>query len=143
MVTRYPHVSVEVRGYEVRLEKVPGGLRLGQWRGGTLERKAPILPGSALRALVDEARGRGYVPFDLPERAPAGDRESVASAGRAGDMQEELRLERADEPGFVRLARWVFWPGEGVGWELQDAPVMLPERRYEQVLSEAAAAGLI
>jgi hypothetical protein len=142
-VTRYPHVSVEVHGYEVRLEKVPGGLRLGQWRGGTLERKAPVLPGSALRELLEEARGRGYVPFDLAERGAAGDRGSVASPGRAGDMREELRLERADEPGFVRLARWLFWPGEGVGWELQDAPVMLPEKRYEQVLFEAVAAGLI
>jgi hypothetical protein len=30
-----------------------------------------------------------------------------------------------------------------VGWELQDAPVMLPEKRYEQVLSDAVAKGLI
>jgi hypothetical protein len=30
-----------------------------------------------------------------------------------------------------------------VGWELQDAPVMLPEKRFEQVLSGAAAGGLI
>ncbi|HEX4720566.1 MAG TPA: hypothetical protein VH300_18745 [Thermoleophilaceae bacterium] len=142
-VTRYPHASVQVRGYEVRLEKVPGGLRLGQWRGGVLERRAPVLPASALRELLGEARGRGYVAFDLLERGQAADRKSVASAGRAGDMQEELRLEHAGEPGFVRVARWLFWPGEGVGWELQDAPVMLPEKRYEQVLSHAAAAGLI
>jgi hypothetical protein len=57
-------------------------------------------------------------------------------------MQEELRLERVGE-GFVRIARWIFWPGTGVGWELQDAPVMLPEKRYEQVLSDAAIKGLI
>src|SRR5712672_1033850 len=62
--TRYPHVSVgplehEARIYEVRLEQVSGGLRLGQWRGGELERRAPVLPASALRELVDEARGRG------------------------------------------------------------------------------------
>jgi hypothetical protein len=141
--TRYPHVSVEVRGYEVRLEKVPGGLRLGQWRGGTLERKAPSLPASALRSLLDDARARGYVAFDLPDRTQPGKQQSAASPGRAGDMQEELRVDRVDEPGFVRVARWVFWPGEGVGWELQDAPVMLPEKRYEQVLSDAAATGLI
>ena len=40
-------------------------------------------------------------------------------------------------------SRWIFWPGTGVGWELQDAPVMLPEKRYEQVLSDAVAKGLI
>lgn len=142
-VTRYPHVSVEVRGYEVRLEKVPGGLRLGQWRGGVLERKAPVLPGSALRELADDARARGYVAFDLPEKAQPGGQGLAASAGRAGDMQEELRVERGDEPGYVRVARWIFWPGEGVGWELQDAPVMLPEPRYAAVLAEAAAAGLV
>src|SRR3954454_16830312 len=71
-VTRYPHVSVgpverEARIYELRLEKVPGGLRLGQWRSGELERKAPVLPVSSVRELVDEARGRGLVKFELPE----------------------------------------------------------------------------
>jgi hypothetical protein len=146
--TRYPHVSAgpvehEARIYELRLEKVPGGLRLGQWRGGELERKAPVLPASSLRELFDEARGRGFVAFDLPEGAASESEGSAASAGRAGDMQEELRLERLPDPGMVRIARWIFWPGTGVGWELQDAPVMLPEKRYEQVLLEAASAGLI
>src|SRR4051794_3915558 len=146
-VTRYPHVSVapvehEARIYEVRLEQVPGGLRLGQWRGGELERKAPVLPISGLRELFDEARGSGYVNFDIPETSGAAADSHAASPGRAGDMQEELRLERAGE-GFVRIARWIYWPGTGVGWELQDSPVMLPETRYEQVLSDAAAKGLI
>jgi hypothetical protein len=148
MVTRYPHVSTEpieheARIYEVRLEQVPGGLRLGQWRSGELERKAPVVSGSALRELVEEARGRGLVRFELPQTTEPGDAEAAVSPGRAGDMNEELRLERVGEPGFVRIARWIFWPGTGVGWELQDAPVMLPEKRYEQVLSDAAAKGLI
>lgn len=146
-VTRYPHVSIgpvehEARIYEVWLEQVPGGLRLGQWRSGELERKAPVLPASGLRELFDEALGRGLVRFELPgAQAEPGD--GIAkSPGRAGDMQEELRLERVGE-GFVRIARWIFWPGTGVGWELQDAPVMLPEKRYEQVLSDAVANGLV
>jgi hypothetical protein len=147
-VTRYPHVSVgpvehEARIYEVRLEQVPGGLRLGQWRGGELERRAPVLPASALRELVEEARGRGYVKFELPEDFRESGDGIAMSSGRAGDMQEELRLERLPEPGFVRIARWIFWPGTGVGWELQDAPVMLPEKRYEQVLADAARKGLL
>jgi hypothetical protein len=145
--TRYPHVSigpVEREGliYEVRLDQVPGGLRLGQWRSGELERKAPVVPVSGLRELLDDARGRGYVSFDLPETADVAGDDFAKSAGRAGDMQEELRLEALGE-GFVRIARWIFWPGTGVGWELQDAPVMLPEKRYEQVLSDAAAKGLV
>jgi hypothetical protein len=146
-VTRYPHVSVgpverEARIYEVRLEQVPGGLRLGQWRSGELERKAPVLPASVLRELLDEARGRGFVNFELPEAmADSGDDYGM-SPGRAGDMQEELRVERLGE-GYVRIARWIFWPGTGVGWELQDAPVMLPEQRYEQALSDAAVKGVL
>jgi hypothetical protein len=146
-VTRYPHVSVapiehEARIYELRLEQVPGGLRLGQWRSGELERKAPVVPVSALRELVDEARGRGFVQFDLPEAMAAGGDDYGLSPGRAGDMQEELRVERLGD-GFLRIARWIFWPGTGVGWELQDAPVMLPEKRYEQALSDAAHKGLL
>jgi hypothetical protein len=136
-------VEHEARIYEVRLEQVPGGLRLGQWRAGELERKAPVLPASALRELLDEARGRGIVKFELPEgMADSGD-DIGTSPGRAGDMKEELRLERTAEPGFIRIARWIFWPGTGVGWEMQDAPVMLPEKRYEQMLSDAAVKGLI
>jgi hypothetical protein len=148
-VTRYPHVSTEplerdARIYEVRLEKVPGGLRLGEWRGGEIERHAPVLPAAALRVLFDEARGRSLVGFDLAEPAAEAVAEgAVASPGRAGDMQEELRLERLPEPGLVRLARWVFWPGTGVGWELQEAPVMLPEGRYALVLADAVVSGLV
>ena len=145
--TRYPHVSVspvehEARIYEVRLEKVPGGLRLGQWRSGELERKAPVLPASAVRELIDEARGRVLVTFDLPEgMSDSGDDYGV-SGGRSGDMNEELRVERLGD-GFIRIARWIFWPGTGVGWELQDASVMLPEKRYEQALTDAAIKGVI
>ena len=133
-ITRYPHVSVspvehEARIYEVRLEQVPGGLRLGQWRGGELERKPTVLPISGLRDLFDEARARGYVKFDLPE----GQIEDATSKGRAGDMKEELRLEHLGD-GFLRIARWIYWPGTGVGWELQEAPVMLPESRFQEIL---------
>jgi hypothetical protein len=146
-VTRYPHVAIdsvehEARIYEVRLEQVPGGLRLGQWRSGELERKAPVVPAAALRGLLDDARGRGLVKFDLAERMQDSGDDFGVSAGRSGDMNEELRVERMDE-GFLRIARWIFWPGTGVGWELQDAPVMLPEKRYEQALSDAAIKGLV
>jgi hypothetical protein len=147
VTTRYPKVATEpiereARIYEVRLEQVPGGLRLGQWRAGELERKAAVIPASALRELFEEARGRGFVRFDLPEGSARAADDFAKSPGRAGDMQEELRLEPLGD-GFVRIARWIFWPGTGVGWELQDAPVMLPEKRYEQVLSDAVAKGLI
>jgi hypothetical protein len=145
--TRYPHVSIgpverEARIYEVRLDQVPGGLRLGQWRSGELERKAPVVPVSGLRELFEEAGGRGFVKFDLEDRLPESGENIASSPGRAGDLQEELRLESIGE-GFVRIARWIFWPGTGVGWDLQDAPVMLPEKRFEQVLSDAAVKGLI
>jgi hypothetical protein len=146
-ITRYPHVSVapvehEARIYEVRMEQVPGGLRLGQWRSGELERKAPVVPASGLRELLDEARGRGFVKFELPDEIRESSDDFGVSPGRAGDMQEELRVDQVGE-GFVRVARWIFWPGTGVGWELQDAPVMLPEKRYEQALVDAAAKGVL
>jgi hypothetical protein len=73
-----------------------------------------------------------------PAEAEAG--AVAASPGRSGDMREELRLETGDD-GTVRLARWLFRPG--AGWELQDAPVMLPAKRYAEVLTKAVRAGLL
>jgi len=130
------------RQYEVRLEKVPGGLRLAEWRGGALERHAPVLPASALREMVDEAAGRSLLRFSLPEAEAAQAKGTATSSGKAGDMREELRIERVPEPGLVRIGRWVYWPGEDA-WELQESPVMLPEPRFEEALSAAARAGLL
>jgi hypothetical protein len=135
-------VGPNVEAGDIKLEKVPGGLRLAAWRAGSIEKRAPTLSRSAARALVEEARERGIVSFDLPEAAEARSSGIAASEGRSGDMKEELRLETLDE-GLVRLARWVFWPGGGVGWEMHDSPVLLPENRFEQVFSEAARNGLI
>ena len=143
-----PYVSAgpldrDARIYEVRLEKVPGGLRLAEWRGGDLERQAPVLPASALRELVEEAQGRGIVPFSLPDaEAPAAAGGVAASPGQAGDMREELRVERAAEPGMLRVGRFVYWPGQDL-WELQESPVMLPEARFAEAFTAAAKAGLL
>src|SRR5687767_3748928 len=38
--------------YQVRLEKVPGGLRAAEWAGGTLRRRAPVMTAGDLPALV-------------------------------------------------------------------------------------------
>lgn len=131
-----------VEAGDIRLEKVPGGLRLAAWRAGSIDKRAPTMPRSAARALAEEGRERGIVNFDLPEPTETRSQGTAASEGRAGDMKEELRLETLDE-GLVRIARWVFWPGAGAGWQLQDSPVLLPEDRFEQVFSEAARSGLI
>jgi hypothetical protein len=62
------------------------------------------------------------------------------SAGRSGDMREELRVE-AGEGGMLRIARWLYRPNHG--WELQDAPVMLPAKRLAEALSKAVRGGLV
>ena len=62
------------------------------------------------------------------------------SPGRAGDMREELRVEPVGD-GSVRVARWILWPGSG--WDLQDAPVMLPAKRFAEALRAAARAGVL
>jgi hypothetical protein len=63
-----------------------------------------------------------------------------SSAGRSGDMREELRVERIDGDR-LRIGRWILYPSRG--WELQDAPPMLPATRYAEALRGAAAAGLL
>jgi hypothetical protein len=149
-----PHVSAgpyEREGgesYEVRLEKVPGGVRLAQWSRGSLERRAPELPAADVAGLVGAALEEDW--FDARDRerlvaALAGGNggdpaEYGASPGRAGDMREELRVEGVGD-GRVRVGRWLFWPGRG--WELQEAPPMLPAARYAEALREASAGGVL
>jgi hypothetical protein len=134
--------------YDVRLERVPGGVRLAAWSRGQLMRGAPVLDIADVPALVAQARERSL----LPERdlaalesalatAASGDgAEFGASPGRAGDMREELRFEPLGD-GRARIARWIMRPN--FGWELQDAPVMLPAKRYAEALRQAARAGLL
>ena len=140
--------------YEVRLEKVPGGVRMAQWSRGSLEKAAPELPGEDLAALVTAALEKGLIEGPDAEALRAGvlgghrhamaEQDSAsafgASAGRAGDLKEELRVERIDD-GRVRVGRWLFWPGRG--WELQEAPPMFPVARYAEALAAAAERGLL
>jgi hypothetical protein len=134
--------------YEVRLEKVPGGVRLGQWSGGALQKAAPVLRSGDVAALIAAARERSVLAErdqEALERAldtePSGEHaEAGTSPGRAGDMREELRVEAGGE-GMLRVARWLYRPN--FGWELQEAPVMLPAKRYAEALRSAAKAGLL
>jgi hypothetical protein len=133
--------------YEVRLEKVPGGARLARWAGGALQKSAPVLRAADVPELITAARERGVLAegdqtlLDAALTAEPGDAATtVASPGRAGDMREELRVDAGDD-GMVRIARWLYFPN--AGWALQDAPVMLPAKRYAEVLSRAVRAGLV
>jgi hypothetical protein len=139
--------------YEVRLERVPGGLRLAVWVGGAIQREAPVLAPADLVAAVAEARERDLIPareLEPLERALAtapapdspGGGEHGVSAGSAGDLREELRVE-VDEQGMLRVGRWIFRAGTGVGWELQETPVMLPAKRFAQAIADAARKGVL
>jgi hypothetical protein len=136
-------------GHEVRLEKVPGGVRLACWAGGAIERRAPLLQAVDLPRMVGEARERSLLPprdvesleAALATEPGAEQADHGASAGRAGDLREELRVEPAGE-GRVRIARWIYRPGERT-WELQDAPVMLPAKRFAEALRAAARGGVL
>lgn len=175
--TRAPHGSVKVatgpyasagpyeraggERFDVRLERVPGGLRLGSWRGRELERRPPVLAAGDLPRLIAQARERDLLaPRDAGALAaaldgpadPGGDPYGV-SAGRSGDYREELRMERVEEPGLVRVdpleepelvrvGRWLYRPGPGE-WELQEAAVMLPAMRLAEALSGAVRTGLV
>jgi hypothetical protein len=148
-----PYVSVgpyagDDGTYVVRLERVPGGLRLARWAGGAIERAAPVLAAADLGPLLADARERSVLPerdLEPLERALAaeiaGDPLEVGvSAGRSGDMREELRVEAGDQ-GMLRIARWLYRPNQG--WELQEAPVMLPAKRFAEALRSAARGGVL
>ena len=139
--------------YEVRLERVPGGVRLASWSLGQLQRGAPVMDADDLPRLVESARERALLSerdlraleaaLDVEPAAPAPGAEAPefgASPGRSGDLRDELRVEPYDE-GRLRIARWIMRPN--FGWELQDAPVMLPAARYAEALRAAVRAGLL
>jgi hypothetical protein len=134
--------------YEVRLERVPGGLRLARWAGGAMQRAAPVLRAADLPQMLADARERSVLAerdLDALERALAAERggdpvEAGTSPGRSGDMREELRVEAAPDRS-LRVARWLYWPNQG--WELQETPVMLPAKRYAEALEKAVRGGVL
>ena len=145
--------------YEVRLERVPGGLRLAEWSAGALRPAAPVLAASDVGTLVADAASAsalepaeyeemtralaepGLAPPDVVDSPPEpGASGHGASPGRSGELRDELRVERL-EGSRLRIARWVFRPG--TGWDLLDAPTMLAARRYAEALGDAARRGLL
>ena len=150
-VTAGPYEREDGHRYEVRLERVPGGVRLAEWAGGALQRRAPEFPAADLGTLVAAAVEQELLPARDAEalagalRTEAGtgqatDGATGASPGRSGDMREELRVERRDGDR-VRVGRWLLFPSRG--WELQDAPPMLPAARYAEALRGAVRLGLL
>ena len=150
-VSAGPYTREDGTTYEVRLERVPGGVRLASWSQGALERSAPVLAASDVPPLIAAASERSLLPprdLEALERAVVqagpdgaqGEDAFGASPGRSGLMQDELRVERGDD-GMVRVARWILRPN--AGWELQEAPTMLPAARYAEALSQASARGVI
>jgi hypothetical protein len=136
--------------YEVRLERVPGGVRLASWSLGQLQRGAPVLDAADVPAMVESARERALLSerdlksleaaLDVDPSEGTETPEFGASPGRSGDLRDELRVEPVGE-GRLRIARWIMRPN--FGWELQDAPVMLPAARYAEALRAAARGGLL
>jgi hypothetical protein len=129
-------------GAEVRLERVPGGLRMASWRGGQIERTAPVLDAADAPALLAEAATKELLPPPPGENGGAQGEVGAfgASPGRTGELRDELRVERIDGRR-IRVARWILRPNRG--WELQEAPVMLPPARFTQALAAAAGKGVL
>lgn len=118
--------------YEVRLERVPGGLRLAEWEGEQLRRRAPVLAAADLPTLVAGAAEKGVLGEGDVARIAAGGGDPV-SPGRSGELRDELRVEML-ENGRVRVGRWLYRPGTSE-WELQEAPPMLPSSRYAEAFA--------
>jgi hypothetical protein len=141
--SRGPFVSAgPYGGAEIRLERVPGGLRMASWRGGQIERTAPVLDAADAPRLLAEAVTKELLsPPQLPAGAADGELGAFgASPGRSGELRDELRVERLDERR-IRVARWILRPNRG--WELQEAPVMLPPDRFAEALAAAAGKGVL
>jgi len=141
-----PYDDGEGGRYVVRFERVPGGARMAEWSGSRLRRRAPVVVARDLTALLGdtsavlpERDGQALADALRVEPARADARVLGVSRGRSGDFEEELRVEGLDD-GLVRVGRWVQRPT--AGWELQDAPPMLPAVRFAEALQAAVHAGL-
>jgi hypothetical protein len=130
-------------GTEIRLERVPGGLRMAAWRAGQIDRAAPVINAKDVPELLTQAAQNEVLSagpsLEVPD-APAEPGTFGSSGGRAGELQDELRVERLDD-GRVRVARWIMRPNRG--WQLQEAPVMLPAQRFNQAFESAAKRGVL
>jgi hypothetical protein len=128
-------------GREVRLEKVPGGLRLASWHAGQLVKDAPVLALEDLAPMLSSAAEQGLLErADLDPNGDPALGTHGASPGRTGELRDELRVERLDEDR-LRIARWIMRPNRG--WELQAAPVLLPADRFLRALGSAAERGVL
>jgi hypothetical protein len=128
-------------GREVRLEKVPGGLRLALWQAGQLVKEAPVLALDDLPSLLGSAAEQGLLePAELSMSGDPAIGAHGASPGRTGELRDELRVERLDDHR-LRIARWIMRPNRG--WELQEAPVLLPADRFAEALHSAAGRGVL
>ena len=128
-------------GREIRLEKVPGGLRLAAWHAGQLVKDAPVIALEDLAGMLRSAAEQGLL--DRGEFTTGGDPALGAhgvSPGRTGELRDELRVERIDDQR-LRIARWIMRPNRG--WELQEAPVLLPADRFLGALGSAAERGVL
>src|SRR4051794_41640755 len=69
-------------GREVRLEKVPGGLRLASWHAGQLVKHAPVLAVEDLPGMLRSAADQGLLPAAaLPGATASGDAAAPAANG--------------------------------------------------------------
>jgi hypothetical protein len=130
-------------GREVRLERVPGGLRLASWHAGQLVKQAPVLAVEDLPAMLRAAAEKDLLPAEELGFGARGDPAIGAhgtSPGRSGELRDELRVERLDDD-HLRIARWIMRPNHG--WELQEAPVLLPADRLVRALGSAAERGVL
>ena len=128
-------------GREIRLEKVPGGLRLAAWHAGQLVKDAPVIALEDLAGMLRSAAERGLLDHrDFTMEGDPALGAHGASPGRTGELRDELRVERIDDER-LRIARWIMRPNRG--WELQEAPVLLPAERFVGALGSAAERGVL
>ena len=74
-------------------------------------------------------------PGEAPGAGPG------VSKGRTGDFKEELRVESLERRARARGALGAAGPAQG--WQLQEAPPMLPAQRYAEAIAAAVRAGVL
>ena len=117
---------------------------MAAWRGGQIERLAPVVDAKDVPALIGEAVEKGLLAAPAARgQTPLANAEAGVFGGARvapASCRTSFASSASTATGCVSRAGSC---GPNRGWQLQEAPVLLPSHRFTQALASAAGKGVL